>query len=365
MIERTFEDVPDKKVDQAAQQSFLLSLGQTKGTTWPDLLCSKRVLMISEAGAGKTHECRAQAGHLWDTGEPAFFVELSRLADRDLRGLLDHDEETRLDAWLASQSDIATFFLDSIDELQLSLSSFEQALKSLRKGIRGQLARVRIVVTSRPVPFDEQLVRRLLPIPPSPRTGPAEETFASIAIGEHRTSREDQDDTAAPDWRTVALMPLSDAQIIDFARLQGVDDPAALLEDLARRNAQDFARRPQDLIELCADWHLHKCIRTHRDQVSTNVRVKLLPRKNRPEPAELSVDKAIEGASRLALAMLGYPTHHHPAQRGVGRRARWGCTGSGECPYGLDADRDTGIARTPVVRLCLLWPRGIPPSLRR
>lgn len=33
------------------------------------------------------------------------------------------------------------------------------------------------------------------------------------------------------------------------------------------------------------------------------VRVKLLPREDRPEPAELSVDKAIEGASRLALAV--------------------------------------------------------------
>ena len=37
--------------------------------------------------------------------------------------------------------------------------------------------------------------------------------------------------------------------------------------------------------------------------MATNVRVKLLPRDDRPEPAELSVDKAVEGAGRLALAM--------------------------------------------------------------
>ncbi len=54
---------------------------------------------------------------------------------------------------------------------------------------------------------------------------------------------------------------------------------------------------------MCADWREHKRIRTHRDQVATNVRVKLLPREDRPEPAELSVDRAIEGASRLALAV--------------------------------------------------------------
>ena len=68
--------------------------------------------MISEAGAGKTHECREIAKHLWDAGEPAFFVELAALGAGDLRSLPDEDEETRLDAWLLSQSDVATFFLD-------------------------------------------------------------------------------------------------------------------------------------------------------------------------------------------------------------------------------------------------------------
>ena len=261
--------------------------------------------MISEAGAGKTYECRAQAERLSNKGEPAFFVELARLPDSDLRALLDHDEEVRFDAWLLSQSDIATFFLDSIDELKLSLRTFEQALKRLRKAIGSQLARIRVVVTSRPVAFDQQLMRRLLPVPASPPTEPAEETFANIAMGEHWTSRVDeQDEAPAPDWRTVGLMPLSDTQIVDFARLQGVDDPRVLFEDLAQRNAQEFARRPQDLIEICADWRVHKRIRTHHDQVSTNVRVKLQPRDDRPEPTELSIDKAVEGASRLALAML-------------------------------------------------------------
>ena len=236
-------------------------------------------------------------------GEPAFFVELARLAEEDLRSLLDHDEEARLDAWLFSQSAVATFFLDSIDELKLTLRSFEQALKRLKKGIDGHLNRTRIVITTRPIPFDEQLVRHLLPIPPAPSTEPSEETFAKIVMRDHQT-RQVGDEDAASDWRTVALMPLSDAQIVEFARDQGVEDPAALLEDLKKRNAQEFARRPQDLIELCADWREHNHIRTHRDQVATNVRVKLQPRDDRREPAELSVDKAIEGASRLALAML-------------------------------------------------------------
>lgn len=277
MIERTFQNIPDGKLVEADQQSFLVSLGWSRGTTWDDLPRSRRVLMISEAGAGKTFECRAQAERLWEAGEPAFIVELAALATEDLRSLLDEDEEARLDVWLSSQSDVATFFLDSIDELKLTQGSFKRALKRLKKEIGGQLGRARVVITTRPIPFDENLVRQLLPIPPSPSSEPSEEKFAKIAMREHREQREGKNEDSAPEWRSVALMPLSDEQIVEFARDQGVVDPDRLFEDLQRRNAQEFARRPQDLIELCSDWRVHKRIRTHRDQVATNVRVKLLP----------------------------------------------------------------------------------------
>ena len=304
MIDRTFQNIPNEKISEADQQSFLVSLGWARGSTWDDLLQSKRVLIISEAGAGKTYECRIKATHLWSAGEPAFFVELAALATDELRSLLDADEEARLDNWLASQSEVATFFLDSIDELKLTLGSFERALKRLRKCIGNQLHRARVVITTRPIPFDEQLVRNVLPVPPAPSAESDEEAFAKVAMREPQEQHDNKKSkNQSTDWRSVALMPLSDEQIVDFCRDQGVSDPDLLFEDLRRRNALEFARRPQDLIELCADWREHKRIRTHRDQVATNVRVKLLPRDDRPEPAELSVDKAIEGASRLALAV--------------------------------------------------------------
>ena len=320
MIERTFQNIPDGKLGEADRQSFLISLGWSGGTTWQDLLRSRRVLMISEAGAGKTHECREQAQRLWDAGEPAFFVALSALATGDLGSQLDEDEEARLCAWISSQSDVATFFLDSIDELKLSLGSFEQALKRFRKAIRSQLGRARIVMTTRPIPFDEQLVRRLLPIPPAPSTESGEETFAKIAMGDHQTRQStEQDHDSAPEWRTVALMPLSDAQIAEFAGNQGVDNPEALLEDLRRRNAQEYSRRPQDLIELCADWGEHERVRTHRDQVAANVRVKLQPRDDRPEPAELSVEESDRGGQPIGARDGSHAPHDHSAQRRVRR----------------------------------------------
>lgn len=302
MIERTFRDITGKRNDEDDQEALLASLGWSRASTWNDLLRSRRVLLISEAGAGKTYECQTRAEGLYAAGEPAFFVELAALATGELRMQLTSEQETRLDSWLASQSDMATFFLDSIDELKLTRGSFELALKGLERGIAGQFRRARIVITTRPIHFDAELVQRVLPVPRAPSSKSRAETFAETATGDHEEDRDDRSEDEPADRRTVELMPLSDEQVVAFSRERGVDDPERLLEDLRRRNAQEFARRPQDLIELCADWRGHGRIRTHREQVATNVRVKLLPREDRPEPAELSVDKAIEGASRLALA---------------------------------------------------------------
>lgn len=299
-LERGFQDIPENKSTEAEQTAFLMNLSSHRGLTWTDLLQSRRVLIISEAGAGKTYECRRQQEGLWAAGEPAFYVELAELARSDLASLLSGEEEARLSAWHTAQSDVATFFLDSVDELKLSLGSFEVALKRLAKAIDGQLHRVRIVITSRPIPIDEQLFRKTLPIPEEPEEAATSEEFANIVMSRHAKQKKDTESTK--DWRNVALLPLTTDQIKLMAIGQGVSDPDALVADIRQRNAEEFARRPQDLIELCADWREHRRIRTHRDQVATNVSTKLKPRSDGREKAELAPAKAIMGARRLALA---------------------------------------------------------------
>ncbi|MEZ4626072.1 MAG: hypothetical protein R2843_15075 [Thermomicrobiales bacterium] len=116
-----------------------------------------------------------------------------------------------------------------------------RSIERLKKGIAGQLGRARIVITTRPIPFDEQLVRHLLPVPETRETEANSDTFAQIAMG-RRVEIQAEEKEEALDWRTVALMPLSDAQITDFALGQGVNDPAAMQADSKRRNAEEFAR---------------------------------------------------------------------------------------------------------------------------
>lgn len=305
MIIRTFQEIGSSDVDKADQRSFLVELGWRRGQTWEELLKASRVMLISEAGAGKTYECQQQARRLYEAGEPAFFLELASLAELGPRSLLGPDEEKRLDAWLASQSDMATFFLDSVDELKLTHKSFAVALNRLKKVIHPNLSRARIVVTSRPVPFDRSILEHIFPVPdPELSISVPDAVRFAEAVTQRDQSQGERSTKIPPEgWQTVALMPLSEEQIRDFAQLRGVQDPGAFFADLTKRDALDFARRPQDLIELCADWQ-QGGIRAHADQVDTDIRIKLLPREDRQERAHLSHQRAREGACRLALAAL-------------------------------------------------------------
>lgn len=301
-IERSFRDLSDAEVADIEKASVLVRIGWTGSFGWDELLRSYRVLIVSEAGAGKTYECQAQQAKLWKSGEPAFFLDLATLAGGSVREMLSKDEEERFEAWLRSQSEVATFFLDSIDELKLSLGKFDQALKRLNKALAGQLGRVRVIITTRPVPIDRELIVKHLPIPVPGEAEPTAEAFADMVMD--RSKKKPTNDAGPKAWRNVGLMPLSREQVREFAALQGVPDSDALLADIRKRDAEEFAERPQDLVELCSDWREHHRIRSHRDQVETNIATKLKPSIERKERAELSQETAIEGASRLALAAM-------------------------------------------------------------
>lgn len=301
-MQRSFRELSDEEVADIEKASALTRIGWTRSLTWDELLLSKRVLIVSEAGAGKTFECQVQQAKLWNGGEAAFFLDLATLAVSSVREMLSEEEEARLDTWLRSQSDIATFFLDSIDELKLTHAKFDQALKRFSKALAGQLGRTRIVITTRPVPIDRELIARNLPIPASGVAQPTAEAFADVMMDRRQSKPAENAGPIA--WRNVGLMPLSLQQMHQFVLLQGVSDPDALLADIKERDAEEFAERPQDLVELCSDWREHQRIRSHREQVTTNVATKLRPSSKRHERADLSQETAIEGASRLALAAM-------------------------------------------------------------
>lgn len=272
----------------------------TGSLNWQQLLEFRRLLLVAEAGAGKTHECREQARKLFEQGEAAFFLRLEEVAAKGIVTCLYGEKRRRFDAWQASASQRGYFFLDSIDELLLAHADFRDALDRVADDLEGAEARATIVVTSRPVDIDRRAFSELLRPPAAVVADDMGEEFVHIAV--HGARRDENG--RLPDIREVSLEPLSDEQIIEFARGQGVTSADALLAAIHARHAGDFARRPQDLIELCDNWRDYGEIRCHFEQVKSHVRARLTARPDRKEKANLTEERARAGAQRLALSAI-------------------------------------------------------------
>lgn len=180
----------------------------------------------------------------------------------------------------------------------MSRRTLDAAVTNLRRAICDHFDRVRIVVTTRPVPFDRQLLIEKLPVPARDEDTPR---FPDLAMC---YDQKDEGKESPPDWRIVGLMPLRESEIHQFGQARGVMDPQALIKALRDRDAFEFARRPLDLVELCDDWKAHGEIRRLKLQISSNIATKLMARTDRGERADLPATRARQGAARLALAAM-------------------------------------------------------------
>jgi len=301
MIERDFSSI-SLAVEYERSDDGLASWIKKNGTQkkWKDLLACRRILIVSEAGAGKTFECRQRQKIMWGDGEAAFFVELSQLAVCGLEELLSVDEKARLDAWKHSDSDLATFFLDSIDELAFTLGEFRKSLLSLSREVSGLLHRVRIVITSRPVPFDRELIYKFLPVKDARVYRQAQQKRLSDIVVYGSSPPYAESDY----WCHVQLNPLTPEQAHFLALQQGISNPGALIAAIEETAAAGFSQTPQDMLGICSNWKEHAVLGELKDQIDESIKFRLRPRVSGKELAGLSLERAREGASRLALAAL-------------------------------------------------------------
>ena len=312
-LRRTFRNITREQLADPDNLEAFETMGLGGQFGWDELRETPRVLVVSAAGAGKTHECRDQADRLFAEGRAAFFLTLEGVSTTDLRLLLDRNQFERFSQWLADGHSEAHFFLDSADELLLSHGDFRQALRKLALAIDGQLHRARIVVTSRPIGVDLEAFSKELPViapPPEPEIadGP-NDPFRRLISGEtqkkhHEVAQKQDEKDPQTGVRIVGLTSLSRQQIETLAAARGVTDVAALVAEIDRKRAWEFARRPQELIETCSYWKEHGRLGTHSEQVAEDIRRKLQETGGRTRHIRLSEAKVLEGAERLALAQV-------------------------------------------------------------
>lgn len=117
---------------------------------WNDLSLRYRVVMLAEAGAGKTKEIRQVAERLRGEGKAAFFVRLEHVAAGEtLDGAFEVGDAGAFKEWLDSTIE-GWLFLDSIDESKLRHpGDFDRAIRNIGVVLGPAKERCHIVVTGR------------------------------------------------------------------------------------------------------------------------------------------------------------------------------------------------------------------------
>jgi|GEM_PF-1471117 len=208
---------------------------------WATVLAHGHVVVLGEAGTGKTTEFRCQTQLLTDQGRYAFSVDIATLISRGLPAGLD---ASRFEKWRAGD-DEAVFFLDALDEAKLKSGTLHEALISLRSSVNDGWSRLRIVLSCRASDWRAE--------------ADLDELKAHMGGPVH----------------VVQLAPLDEEQVAKLVRIRGVNDADAFMAAIADSYAQIFVERPLDVVWLAAYWLRHERIGSMKELIQDDVNEKL------------------------------------------------------------------------------------------
>lgn len=302
-LDRTFHELA---LESGANDDVDLTrrLGQRESLRWPNLLSEYRVILLSEAGSGKTEEIRNTARKLRQEGKPAFFVRIEHVS-QDFEDAFEEGSFEEFSAWAASGEE-GWLLLDSVDEARLrDPKDFERAIRKLGRLLAPVSQQAHIVITGRTTAWraktDLLLCSNSLPY----RSG-------ENAADENASAEEERDiatHTVAVDtnltapFKIVALDDLHGAQIDTFLHGKNVENVKAFRDALDRKDAWSLTTRPQDLAELVEFWNDHQRIGSRFELMQSSIARRLAERdQDRSEARPISSDRLRLGARLVAAA---------------------------------------------------------------
>ena len=303
-LNRSFRELADNPAAAASDDAPLLPT--YRSLSWSDLLDLYRVVLLSEAGSGKTEEIRHTAKRLRREGKAAFFLRLENIPTGFETTSFEEGSFEEFDRWVQSAEE-GWLLLDSIDEARLrDPRDFESAVRVLATRLRLAMHRVHIVMTGRTAAWrpltDLTLCARLLPFS-SPHRVPEIKADPEDHPGDVSATASSKHVAGADAFTVVALDDLSAAQVRLFAEARGVTDVDRLLEEVERADGWSFTTRPLDLEELLEFWSSNKRVGSRLELLRSSIDRRLRePDQNRDEVKPLSPDKARRGARLLAAA---------------------------------------------------------------
>ncbi|MDG5487689.1 hypothetical protein NYR55_03495 [Sphingomonas sp. BGYR3] len=302
-LDRSFHElaISDDGGDQAAVHRLL---GREKAMRWPDLLVEARVILLSEAGSGKTEEIRHTTRQLRAKGKPAFFVRIEHVT-QDFEASFEEGSLAEFEAWARSGEE-GWLLLDSVDEARLGdPKDFERAIRKLGVKLRSVLQDAHIIITGRTNAWrpktDLLLCKRELAYTPPARAitpGADDESESGFTTVEKPNSA-----TRRDPFRIVALDDLHGDQVDRFATAKGVTDLKTFRTAIEKAEAWSFTTRPLDLAETIEFWLTHHRIGSRLELMRSSIAKRLEERdQDRSDARPITSEKILVGARLVAAA---------------------------------------------------------------
>ncbi|MDX1296650.1 MAG: hypothetical protein R3260_00205 [Pseudomonas sp.] len=279
-------------------------LGKRETLRWSNLLSEYRVILLSEAGSGKTEEIRNTARKLRQDGKPAFFVRIEHVS-QDFEDAFEEGSFEEFSAWAASGEE-GWLLLDSVDEARLrDPKDFERAIRKLGRLLVRVLQQAHIVITGRTTAWraktDLLLCRTALPYRPAENV--ADENASAEEARDIATQKVEVSANPTAPFKIVALDDLHGAQIDTFLRGKKVQDSKAFRDAVDRKDAWSLTTRPQDLAELVEFWNEHQRIGSRFELMQSSIARRLEERdQDRSEARPIATKRLRLGAQLVAAA---------------------------------------------------------------
>ena len=269
--------------------------------TWSDLRKKRRVIVLAEAGSGKSSEFRGQRDGLRAEGKFAFYVSVRDVAQAGLEAALPPADRSQHAEWKADPDAECWLFVDSVDEAKDQGHHFDSAARNLEHAIAGAEERVHLYISSRFTDWDKTADRlsmeTWLSLPQAPPPPPdLEEEVRSTLQHREKPSEDPVEEVAV-----LVLEPLTNGQVRRFAEGSGITNVDALLDAIEDGNLWSFAARPLDLGWMVDYWQSNKRLGSLRDMIEASIKARLLD----PDPQRRRTDSLDGDAADRALDRIG------------------------------------------------------------
>jgi hypothetical protein len=306
-IELDRQFVECREQEDQSDPNLFAAFGDATGTlSWADILARRRVVVLAEAGSGKTTEMKARAQQQAAAGNAAFYATIEDVSRTGVAGALRPPDRSKFAEWRSSDTE-AWLFIDSVDEAKQAGIKLRTALHAIAESIAGAERRAYIVLSGRYtdwqfrrdlIHFKEELgipADESLPPPPTP-----DELIISTI---HRDRREPP--SPPEDAIVVVMTGLNEDRVRQFAAGKVVLNLDSFIAQIATANLWQFARRPLDLDWLVQFWHSHKRLGNLAEMLDICIAERLQESNlDRARLDGLEVTRAYQALERIGAALV-------------------------------------------------------------